>query len=101
MAWIRIASAGDVEQDEGIPLDVNGASLALFRAGDAYHVIDNVCTHQFALLSEGFVEDGCVECPLHEARFDLSTGEPLCGPASTPVKVYPVRREGDDILADV
>ena len=37
-------------------------------------------------------------CPLHEACFDLRTGEASAGPAKTPVKVHAVRIEGDDIL---
>jgi 3-phenylpropionate/trans-cinnamate dioxygenase ferredoxin subunit len=101
MTWTRIGSAADVEQDEAMAVEAGGSKLALFRSGDTYYVTDNVCTHQYALLSEGFVEDGCVECPLHEARFDLATGKALCGPATVDIKVYPVRIEGSDILADV
>jgi 3-phenylpropionate/trans-cinnamate dioxygenase ferredoxin component len=41
-------------------------------------------------LSDGWVEDGCVECPLHESRFDLRTGRPDVPPAREPIATYPV-----------
>ncbi len=56
--------------------------VALYRFGEDYLATGNVCTHQYALLSDGFVEDGCVECPLHQAVFDLRTGKALSGPVS-------------------
>ena len=44
--------------------------VALVRSGGEWHALHNICTHQFALLSDGYVEDGCIECPLHQGRFD-------------------------------
>lgn len=100
MAWTRIASASQLQDDEALPIALEGRQLALFRSGGEFHATDNVCTHQYALLSDGYVEDGCVECPLHQARFDLRSGEALCAPATQPIRVYPVRVEGDDVLVD-
>jgi 3-phenylpropionate/trans-cinnamate dioxygenase ferredoxin subunit len=101
MAWTRIADAHQLQDDEVMPLTLGATQLALFRSGGEFHVTDNVCTHQFALLSDGYVEDGCVECPLHQARFDLRTGQALCAPATQPIRVYPVRVEGDYVMADL
>lgn len=100
MAWIKIAAATQLQDDEVIPIALGEAQLALYRSAGEFHVTDNVCTHQFALLSDGYVEDGCVECPLHQARFDLRTGQAMCAPATQPIRVYPVRVEGNDILVD-
>ncbi|SQC14955.1 naphthalene 1,2-dioxygenase [Klebsiella pneumoniae] len=41
--------------------------------------------------SQGFVEDGKVECPLHEAVFDVKTGQCLHGPSGRNLNRYPVR----------
>jgi 3-phenylpropionate/trans-cinnamate dioxygenase ferredoxin subunit len=101
MAWTRIGSVHELANEDVVPVEVGEAKLAIFHCADAYYVTDNVCTHQYALLSDGFVEDACVECPLHEARFDLRTGKALCGPATRDIRVYPVRVDGEDILADV
>ena len=37
------------------------------------------------------------ECPLHGAVFNITTGEALTPPAESPIKVYQVQVEGDDI----
>ena len=100
MTWIRIAATHQLQEDEVMPINVGESQLALFRSNGEFHVTDNVCTHQYALLSDGYVEDGCVECPLHQAQFDLRTGEARCAPATQPIRVYPVRVDGEDVLVD-
>ena len=52
-------------------------------------------------LSDGWLEDGCIECPLHAARFDVRTGKALCAPAETNLAVFEVRVEGGDLLVKV
>ena len=101
MTWIKIGAAGQLQEDEVVPIRIGDLQLALYRSGGALHVTDNICTHQFALLSDGYLEDGCIECPLHQARFDIRTGKALCAPATQDIRVYEVKVEGDDVLADV
>ena len=101
MNWIKIATVGQIEEDESLGVEVEGKQLAVHHTEGEYFVTDNICTHQFALLSDGFIEDGCVECPLHQAMFDLRTGEPKSAPATEPVKVYEVKVEGDEILVNL
>jgi 3-phenylpropionate/trans-cinnamate dioxygenase ferredoxin subunit len=98
MNWIRIASASDLQDDEVLGLTVGGARIALYRSQGEFYATDNRCTHAEALMSEGYLEDGCIECPLHQARFDIRTGAALCAPATEPLRTYPVKREGDEIF---
>jgi len=101
MTWKTIANINDLGEDEAFAFEHDGAKLALFKSADAFHVTDDICTHQYALLSEGYIEDGCVECPLHQGTFDLATGEAKCAPATQPIRVYPVRTHGDQVQADL
>ena len=98
MNWTRIASTGQLQDDEALPIVVGERKIALYRWADEFFATDNVCTHAFALLSDGFLEDGCIECPLHQARFDLRTGKALCAPATQDIRTYPVRVDGEDIF---
>jgi len=101
MNWIRIASAHDLQDDEVLGLNVNGVRIALYRSQGEFFATDNRCTHAEALMSDGFLEDGCIECPLHQARFDIRTGAALCAPATEPLRTHALRREGQDIyIAD-
>ncbi|MGN6607923.1 MAG: Rieske (2Fe-2S) protein [Jatrophihabitans sp.] len=39
------------------------------------------CRHQFADLSEGSIDaDGCLVCPWHQSRYDVTTGRMVSGP---------------------
>lgn len=97
MDWIRIASVDQLSDDEAMPVDVGGRQLALYRSEGEFFATDNICTHAYALLSDGFLEDGCIECPLHQARFDIRTGKAMCAPATVDVRTYPVRIDGNDV----
>ena len=101
MNWIKIAQVGQVDEDESLAVDIDGKKLALHFTQGEYFVSDNVCTHQYALLSDGYIEDGCVEYPLHQAQFDLRTGKAMCAPATVDIQVYPVKTEGEDIFVSL
>jgi 3-phenylpropionate/trans-cinnamate dioxygenase ferredoxin subunit len=101
MAWHVVADADAIGEDESLSVDVAGVPVALCRSGGGLHAVHNVCTHEFAMLTDGWVEEGCIECPLHQARFDLRTGEALTAPAVEPIKVYPLKVEGGKVLVDL
>lgn len=102
MAWQKVASLDEFGDREVIAVELAGTPVALFRLGDDIHATSGSCTHEFADLADGFVEaaDGTVECPLHQAMFDIRTGRALCAPATESLKVYAVKVEGTDIFVD-
>jgi 3-phenylpropionate/trans-cinnamate dioxygenase ferredoxin subunit len=100
MAWIKVANTGQLQNGDVIGVHAGQAHIALYRDADDYFATDNVCTHQYALLSDGYMEDGCIECPLHQATFDIRTGKAQCAPATKDLVTYPVKVEGDDVLVD-
>jgi 3-phenylpropionate/trans-cinnamate dioxygenase ferredoxin subunit len=101
MAWIEINDAGTLQNDEVMPLTLGERQLAVFRSDGEYFVTDNVCTHQYALLSDGYLEDGCIECPLHQARFDIRTGKAMCAPAANDIRTYPVKFEDSRVWVEL
>jgi len=96
-----VPGAEALGEDEIVGLKIDGVDVAVCRHDGAYHAFQNVCTHQYALLSDGFVEDGCIECPLHQARFDIKTGQPQCAPASVPIRIFPVKVEDGRVYVDL
>lgn len=101
MAWIEIDAANTLQNDEVMPLTLGDRQLAVFRSEDEYFVTDNVCTHQYALLSDGYLEDGCIECPLHQARFDIRSGKAMCAPATSDIRTYPVKFEDSRVWVEL
>jgi 3-phenylpropionate/trans-cinnamate dioxygenase ferredoxin subunit len=76
---IRVAALDDIPEGEGIAIDraVTGTTddIALLRDDDgSVWALNNTCTHAEASLTEGWVEGGYVECPLHASKFCLKTG---------------------------
>ncbi len=89
--WHDVAALDDLFDGAGLEFSVAGQVVAVFRDGDAVHATDPMCTHGLARLCEGFLEDGQVECPLHQGRFDLVSGAATCAPATRALQVHPVR----------
>ena len=96
--WVPACPLADVPEDGAVRVELDGLPVCLVRAQDQVYAIQDVCSHAEIPLSEGDVEGTTVECWLHGSRFDLTTGKPTGLPATRPVPVYPVKRDGDDLL---
>jgi anthranilate 1,2-dioxygenase large subunit len=101
MAWQRVASINEIDRDGVLGLDVDGSPVALYRLGNEVFATAGICTHALAILSDGFVEDGKIECPLHQGQFDIRSGKALCAPVTEDLRTYAVKLEGDDVFIDM
>ncbi len=100
--WIRVAAVADVAKGTAVPVETMGLNLAICHLDDGtICVTDNTCTHAFALLTEGWFEDGILECPLHAGQFDVRTGKGLGAPIEQDLRTYTVKVEGGDILIEL
>jgi nitrite reductase/ring-hydroxylating ferredoxin subunit len=81
------------------PVEVGDRHYVLCRMLDStYAFFDGLCTHGRTSLSDGYL-DGClIECPKHNARFDVRTGEAVRRPAVKPLGTYPVRVQGGRLV---
>lgn len=96
--WQRVAALADLADDAALPAKLGNRRIALYRLDGKVYALDDVCTHALALLSQGFIENGAVECPLHGARFDIATGRCLALPATVDLRVYAVRIEDGEVF---
>jgi 3-phenylpropionate/trans-cinnamate dioxygenase ferredoxin component len=87
------ASVGAAEGEEGELREtrVSGVYVALAHAGGEWFALDDECTHEECPLSDGELRGYAIVCNCHGSEFDVRTGAVLAGPATEPVKVYPVR----------
>lgn len=101
MAFVRVASVGDVAVGQGMLLDVGGVTVALFNAGGGrFHATSPLCPHEDGPLAEGWLEGGAIVCPWHGFDFELATGRCKIDKGIA-ITVYPVRVVGDDVEVDV
>ena len=101
MEFVKVATVGEIEPGRAKRVEVGEEANAVFNLDGEYYAIGDTCSHEEASLSEGDVFGDCVECPLHGAEFDITTGKNLTLPAVSPVPSYPVKLEGDAILVGV
>ena len=92
--WTDVAAAADLLEGACIAVELQGHDIVLFSVDGEVFATDNQCTHGLAKLCDGFVEGPYVECPFHQGRFDVRTGECAGGPVTEPVKSWPVKVEG-------
>ncbi len=98
MKWFDVAGVEELQDRDVLGVKLAGSDIAVYRLVEGYFATQNICTHQFAFLSEGYGVDDCIECPLHQAMFDIRTGKGQGGLAKEDLKTYPVKIEGDRIL---
>jgi naphthalene 1,2-dioxygenase ferredoxin component len=96
--WIDATAADDVPEEDVIGIIVDGRDIALYNASGEIFATDNICTHGQARLCEGFLEGHEIECPLHQGRFDVRTGQPTCAPVTEAIRSYPIRVEAGRVL---
>ena len=101
MAWHVAAKADEVAEGEVLGVVVDGEPVALYKVEGEIYATSNVCTHEFALLSDGFVDGDCIECPLHQARFHIPTGDVRSAPASESIKPFATKIENGQILVEL
>jgi len=101
ITWHAAIKASELEEDEPEHVKIGDTPICVVRLEDGIYAVNDICTHEFALLSEGFVEDGEVECPLHQARFDVKTGACTALPAKEDVPTYRVKVEDDQVYVGV
>jgi len=96
--WTDAAAVDDVPEDDVIGMIVAGRDMALYNAGGEIFATDNICTHGHARLCEGFLDGHEIECPLHQGKFDVRTGQPTCAPVTEAIRSYPVKIEGGRVF---
>ncbi len=96
--WIAVAAADDLEAEDVLGVSVGGRDYALYRAPDGtLSASQGFCSHEAALLADGFVVGTAIECPRHQGRFDIRTGAALNAPACVALRMYPAKEEAGQI----
>ena len=95
--YIEIGSVDDFPEGEGRLIEIEGKNIALFRTGSDFGAISDVCLHQGGPLSEGELNNGLVECPLHGHKYDFRSGKGAPGSLGD-VAAYDVKIEGGKVM---
>jgi nitrite reductase/ring-hydroxylating ferredoxin subunit/uncharacterized membrane protein len=94
--WTPVLAESDLPEGTPTRVEVDGASVLLYRSGGRILGIGATCTHAGGPLQEGKILDDealCVECPWHQSVFRLEDGGVVHGPATVPQTAYDVQVE--------
>jgi naphthalene 1,2-dioxygenase system ferredoxin subunit len=89
--WVVVATAAEVGVGAMIGTQGGGQSLAVYNVEGSYYATSNICTHQYAHLTDGWLDGNIIECPLHAGQFDVTSGAGLGPPITCNLRTFPVR----------
>ena len=98
---VMVCSVQDLKKGIGYPATVKGKQLALFLHDDGrIFATDAVCPHAGGPMEEGAMRNCEVTCPLHDYKFDLTTGRCSTDP-SLILQTYPVFIEDNQVWVEI
>ena len=66
----RVASLSDLPPGEMAGVEFDDEAVLIANIDGKVCAISNTCSHAEATLSDGYLDDNLIECPLHGAVFD-------------------------------
>ena len=95
--WHRVCPAGEIDEEDVIQFDQGEASYAVYNTPKGFFATGGLCTHEEAYLADGLVIGNVIECPLHQGRFDIPSGQAKSPPVCVNLKTYPVKLEDGQV----
>jgi glycine betaine catabolism B len=96
--FVKVANTKDIQPSQMKEVEVNGQNICLVNVEGKYYAIGSICTHEGGPLADGTLQGYEVECPWHNSKFDVRTGEVTSPPASEPEPAYEVKVDDNNIL---
>ncbi|MGC6483439.1 MAG: Rieske 2Fe-2S domain-containing protein [Synechococcus sp.] len=97
--WLDVGAVDEIRDGQAKVLTIRGERVAVFRHGEAFFALSNVCAHQNGPLGEGRVVNGCAVCPWHGYEYELETGASP-PPFTESVPTFPVEIRHGRVLID-
>ncbi len=101
MPFVSVGPITNFPENRTTGVKANGKPLVVARWSGGFYAFDESCTHAHATLADAEIEDGEISCPLHGAKFSVTTGKALTLPAVEPVKMYNVKIEGQNVVVEI
>lgn len=106
--FIRVASASEIEVGKTKKVTAGDVAILIVNVDGNFHAVDSLCSHYGGDLSEGRLEGSILTCPIHGAKFDVTTGrvvspptEPLDRSEIENLTSYPLKVEKQDIFIKI
>jgi ferredoxin-NADP reductase/nitrite reductase/ring-hydroxylating ferredoxin subunit len=98
--FVKVAETKDIQTSQMKEVQIDGEDVCIANVDGKYYAIGNVCTHEGGPLADGVLEGYEVECPWHQSKFDVRTGEVTSPPASESEPIYEIKVDGNSVLVN-
>lgn len=96
--WVRVCPADEIDEEDLIRFDHGERTYAVYNTEKGFFATDGYCTHEEQHLEDGMVIGTVIECPLHQGRFEITSGKALSAPACVDLQTYPVKLQDGDLF---
>lgn len=80
MGFVKVAETSEIPVGKMKMVKLEDKEILIANVNGNYCAIANRCTHRGGDLSRGSLDSSIVTCPVHGARFDVTSGKAISGP---------------------
>lgn len=79
-AFVEVAKLDEVPAGKMKHIELNRKEIMIVNLDGKFYALNDRCSHTNAPLSMGHIQDSILTCPMHGARFDITTGKKVSDP---------------------
>ena len=96
--WTEVGKVDDVVSSGWLQVNLDGTLVVTYHIDGNFYAVEDICTHDGAVLSGCPLEGDEIVCPRHGARFSVKTGKVTAPPAWEDIHSFPVKVEAGNIF---
>lgn len=105
MVFKEVTRLAEIPEGTMKQIEIGKREILLVNFEGTIYALSNRCGHMDAPLSDGSLEGKIIECSLHSAQFDVTTGKNIrpsdMGEPTFDLKTYEVKVETDIIKIEI
>jgi nitrite reductase/ring-hydroxylating ferredoxin subunit len=79
-SYVEVAKVDEMPSGNMKHVELNGKEIMIANLDGKFYALNDRCSHTNAPLSMGHIQGNIVTCPMHGARFDITTGKKMSDP---------------------
>jgi len=97
ITWHPVCNIGEIDLEDVTQFEHGGKFYAVYHTPSGFYATDGLCTHEDEFLADGLVLGEIIECPRHQGRFEIPTGEAKGAPVCVNLQTYPTKVEEQQV----
>lgn len=79
-SYVEVAKVDEMPSGNMKHVELNGKEIMIANLDGKFYALNDRCSHTNAPLSMGHIQGNIITCPMHGARFDITTGKKMSDP---------------------